>query len=130
MVPTLIQSNPFFWRTSLLPLNAVPLPEYILVWPVSHDTTCCAQVHNPSMCSLFPFDKNMKVHIYNKSGFSHTRALERINTRGSKRIPSSTDKKLKILCVIKKRRREPSLQQGIVCLGPRPIHDFPLRRPK
>jgi len=61
------------------------------------------------MCSLFPFPKNMKLHIYNKSGFSHTRALDRINTRANKRIPFSTGEKLKILRVIKKMVEEESL---------------------
>jgi hypothetical protein len=51
----------------------------------------------------------MKVHIYNKSGFSHTRGLEQINTRSCKHIPFITGKKLKILRVIKKMVKEESL---------------------
>jgi hypothetical protein len=51
----------------------------------------------------------MKVQIYNKSGFSHTRALERINTRECKRSTFSTGERLKILCVIKKMVEEESL---------------------
>ncbi len=51
----------------------------------------------------------MKVQIYNKSGFGHTRSLERINTRGCKRSTFSTGERLKILCVIKKMVEEEGL---------------------
>ncbi len=51
----------------------------------------------------------MKVQIYNKSGFSHTRSLEQINTRGCKRSTFSTGERIKILRVIKKMVKEESL---------------------
>ena len=51
----------------------------------------------------------MKLHIYNKSGFSHTCALDQLNTQANKRIPFSTGKKIKILRVIKKMVEEESL---------------------
>jgi hypothetical protein len=51
----------------------------------------------------------MKVHLYNKSGISHSRSLERINARVSRRPAYSTGEKLKILRVIKKMVEEDAL---------------------
>ncbi len=51
----------------------------------------------------------MKIHVYNKSGISRSRSLERINTRVCRSPAYSTGEKLKILRVIKKMVEEEAL---------------------